>query len=137
MLPIVCLSYGSLAFYARFSRANLLEALSSDFVQSARSRGIGEGRLLWRHALANAWIPFLTLTGLLLPTLVSGSVIIERIFAWPGLGSLLFDSLFTRDYPTILGLTCLSAVLVLAGMLAADLLYLVADPRLRRPGVRE
>lgn len=136
-LPTFCLSYGSLAFYARFSRANLLEALSSDFVQSARSRGIGEGRLLWRHALANAWIPFLTLTGLLLPTLVSGSVIIERIFAWPGLGSLLFDSLFTRDYPTILGLTCLSAVLVLAGILAADLLYLVADPRLRRPGVRE
>ena len=71
------------------------------------------------------------------PVSIGGSVIIERIFAWPGLCSPLFDSLFTRDYPTILGLTCLSAVLVLAGMLAADLLYLVADPRLRRPGVRE
>jgi peptide/nickel transport system permease protein len=135
-LPAVCLSYGSLAFFARFSRANLLDALSSDFVRAARARGVGEKRLLWRHALANAWIPFLTLTGLLLPTLVSGSVIIERIFAWPGLGSLLFDSLFTRDYPTILGLTSLSAVLVLLGTLGADLLYLAADPRLRRPGVQ-
>ncbi|MFQ5720223.1 MAG: ABC transporter permease [Acidobacteriota bacterium] len=133
-LPAICLAYGSLAFYARFSRANLLEALGSDFVRAARARGLGEGRVLWRHALANAWLPFLTLAGLLLPATVSGSVIIERIFAWPGLGSLLFESLFTRDYPTILGLSSLTAVLVLAGTLGADLLYLAADPRLSRPG---
>ncbi len=132
-LPAFCLAYGSLAFFARFSRANLLEALAADFVRAARARGLREGRLLWRHALAAAAIPFLTLAGLMLPTLVSGSVIIERIFAWPGLGSLLFESLFTRDYPTIMGLTVLSSLLVLAGTLGADLLYLVADPRLRRP----
>lgn len=135
-LPALCLGYGSLAFYARFSRANLLETLSSEFIRAARARGLREGRVLWRHALSNAWIPFLTLGGLLLPAMVSGSVIIERIFAWPGLGSLLFESLFTRDYPTLLGLSSLSAVLVLAGTLGADLLYMVVDPRLRRPGVR-
>ena len=133
-LPATCLGYGSLAFYARFSRANLLEALSSGFVRAARARGLTERRVLWRHALSNAWIPFLTLAGLLLPGMISGSVIIERIFAWPGLGSLLFESLFTRDYPTILGLSSLSALLVLAGTLGADVLYLLVDPRLRRPG---
>lgn len=132
-LPVFCLSYGSLAFFARFARANLLEALSSECVRSARSRGLGPGRILWRHALGQAWIPFLTLAGLLLPTLVSGSVLIERIFAWPGLGALLYESLFTRDYPTILGLTVISATLVVAGTLIADTLYLLADPRLRRP----
>lgn len=133
VLPVFCLSYGSLAFFARFARANLLEALASESIRAARSRGIGPGRVLWRHALGQAWIPFLTLAGLLLPTLVSGSILIERIFAWPGLGGLMYESLFTRDYPTILGLTTLTAVLVVTGTLLADLLYLVADPRLRRP----
>jgi peptide/nickel transport system permease protein len=133
VLPVFCLSYGSLAFFARFARANLLEALASESIRAARSRGLGPGRVLWRHALGQAWIPFLTLAGLLLPTLVSGSVLIERIFAWPGLGGLMYESLFTRDYPTILGLTSLTAILVVAGTLMADMLYLVADPRLRRP----
>lgn len=134
VLPAICLSAGSLAFFARFTRANLLEALGSDFIRAARSRGLPDRRLLWGHALAVSRIPFLTLAGLVLPTLLSGSVVIERIFAWPGLGSLFFESLFARDYPTILGLAVLSALLVLAGTLGVDLLYLVADPRLRRPG---
>ena len=133
ILPVFCLSYGSLAFFARFARANLLEALASENIRAARSRGLGPGRVLWRHALGQTWIPFLTLAGLLLPTLVSGSILIERIFAWPGLGGLMYESLFTRDYPTILGLTTITAVLVVSGTLLADLLYLVADPRLRRP----
>ena len=126
-------TFKRLAFFARFARANLLEALSTESIRAARSRGLGPGRVLWRHALGQAWIPFLTLAGLLLPTLVSGSVLIERIFAWPGLGGLMYESLFTRDYPTILGLTTLTACLVVAGTLIADTLYLVADPRLRRP----
>jgi peptide/nickel transport system permease protein len=133
VLPAVSLAHGSLAYFTRFTRANLRAAFIAHHVRAARARGLPESRLLWRHAVAAAAIPFLTLAGLLLPSLVSGSVIIERIFAWPGLGSLLFDSLFTRDYPTILGLATLSALLVLAGTLAADLLYAVADPRLRRP----
>jgi peptide/nickel transport system permease protein len=133
VLPVFCLSYGSLAFFARFARANLLDALATRSLRAARARGLGPGRLLWRHALAQAWIPFLTLAGLLIPTLVSGSVLIERIFAWPGLGGLMYESLFTRDYPTILGLTTLTAVLVVTGTFLADTLYLVADPRLRRP----
>jgi len=133
VLPVFCLSYGSLAYFARFSRANLLDALASESLRAARARGLGPGRILWRHALGQAWIPFLTLAGLLLPTLVSGSVLIERIFAWPGLGGLMYESLFARDYPTILGLTTLTAGLVVAGTLLADTLYLVADPRLRRP----
>lgn len=133
-LPAFCLAVASVAFVARFTRAHLLETLSSPFLAAGRARGLPASRLLWRHALGAGRLPFLTLAGLLAPTLVSGSVIVERVFAWPGIGSLLFDSLNRRDYPTLLGLTVLSASLVLVATVLVDLLSFAVEPRLRRPG---
>ncbi len=128
-LPALCLGYGSLAYLARFTRANLLEAIGREYLLAARARGIGEAVLAWKHALRNAAIPLLTLVGLLVPALLGGSVLIETIFSWPGLGRLYFYSLSNRDYPVVLGLTTLTALLTLGGSLLADFLYALADPR--------
>jgi peptide/nickel transport system permease protein len=117
-LPVTCLTYGTLAFVARLVRA-------------ARARGASRRRALWTHALPNALLPVLTLLGLLIPALLSGSVIVEKIFAWPGLGRLYFDSILARDYPMILGLSLLTAVATLAATLLADLASAAADPRVR------
>jgi len=129
ILPAVCLSYGSLAYLARFTRTNLLEVLTREHLLAARGRGIGETVLAWRHALRNALIPLITLLGLLVPALLGGSVLIETVFSWPGLGRLYFYSLQNRDFPVVLGLTTLTAILTLAGALLADLLCAIADPR--------
>jgi len=129
ILPVICLAYGQLAFLARFTRANVLESLSRDFVRTARAKGLAEGQVMRRHAFRHSLSPLLTLAGLTLPALVGGSILIETIFSWPGLGSLFFESVTLRDYPLVLALTLLSATVTLAGNLAADLLYRVADPR--------
>ncbi|HEV8335917.1 MAG TPA: ABC transporter permease [Candidatus Polarisedimenticolia bacterium] len=131
-LPALCLSYGSLAYLTRFTRANLLEEIGREYLTAARARGLGERLLAWKHALRNAAIPLLTLVGLLIPALLGGSVLIETIFSWPGLGRLYFYSLTNRDFPVILALTTLAALLTLGGSFLADLLYALADPRLRR-----
>ena len=130
-LPVVCLTYGSLAFFARLVRSGVAETRQQDFVLAARARGASVRRALWAHAFRNALLPLITLLGLLLPGLLSGSVIIERIFAWPGVGRLYFDSILARDYPVVLALSLLGAVATLAVTLAADLAYAVADPRVR------
>jgi peptide/nickel transport system permease protein len=130
-LPVTCLTYGTLAFVARLVRAGVAEAASSDFVLAARARGASRRRALWMHALPNALLPVLTLLGLVLPALLSGSVIVEKIFAWPGLGRLYFDSILSRDYPMILGLSLLTAVATLGATLLADLATAAADPRVR------
>jgi peptide/nickel transport system permease protein len=130
-LPVVCLTYGSLAFYARLVRSGVAEARSADYVLAARARGLSRREALWKHAFRNALLPLITLLGLVLPGLLSGSVIIERIFAWPGLGRLYFDSILSRDYPVVLALSLVGAVATLAVTLAADLAYAVADPRVR------
>jgi len=132
VLPVICLAYGQLAFLARFTRANVLESLGLDFVRTARAKGLAEGQVMRRHAFRHSLSPLLTLAGLTLPALVGGSILIETIFSWPGLGSLFFDSLARRDYPLVMALTLLSAVITLAGNLAADLLYRVADPQSER-----
>ena len=132
LLPALCLGYGSLAYLARFTRANLLEAIGREYLLAARARGIGESVLAWKHALRNAAIPLLTLVGLLVPALLGGSVLIETIFSWPGLGRLYFYALSNRDFPVVLGLTTLTAFLTLAGSLLADLLYALSDPRVGR-----
>ena len=131
VLPIVCLTYGSLAFVARLVRAGVAEAVTQDYVVAARARGASRRRALWGHALPNALLPLITLLGLILPALLSGSVIVERIFAWPGLGRLYFDSILSRDYPVILGLSLLGALATLACTLAADVAAAAADPRVR------
>ena len=129
ILPALCLGYGSLAYLARFTRANLLEAIGREYLLAARARGVGEAVLAWKHAFRNAAIPLLTLLGLLVPALLGGSVLIETIFSWPGLGRLYFYSLSNRDYPVVLGLTTFTALLTLGGSFLADFLYVLADPR--------
>jgi peptide/nickel transport system permease protein len=131
VLPVACLTYGSLAFVARLVRAGVAETVTKDYVAAARARGASRRRALWGHALPNALLPLITLLGLILPGLLSGSVIVERIFAWPGLGRLYFDSILSRDYPVILGLSLLGAVATLVCTLAADVASAAADPRVR------
>ncbi len=130
-LPVTCLTYGTLAFVARLVRSGVAEARASDYVLAARARGASRRQALWRHALRNALLPVITLFGLLLPAVLSGSVIVEKIFAWPGLGRLYFDSILARDYPVILGLSLVAAVAMLAATLASDIALAAADPRVR------
>jgi peptide/nickel transport system permease protein len=131
LMPVICYTYGSLAYYSRFIRANMHEVLRQDYIRTARAKGLGPLRVLVHHAFRNTLIPFVTLLGLTLPGLLSGSIIIEQIFTWPGMGRLFFESIRERDYPTIMGLTLMFAVLTLAGQLLADVLYAVVDPRVR------
>ncbi len=129
ILPLVCMTYVSLAWYARFINTNLQEALRQDYIRTARAKGAGPVRVLVHHAFRNTLIPLVTLLGLSLPALLGGSVIVEQIFTWPGMGRLFFESLRERDYPTIMGLTLLFSVLTLTGQLLADILYAWVDPR--------
>ena len=131
-LPVVCLTYGGLAYVARFVRATLIDSAAGDEIRAARARGMSEWSAVIRHGFRRAAIPLLTLAGFLLPALVAGSVIVETIFAIPGLGRLFVDAAFQRDMPVMLGLTLLSGAATLAGVIAADLAYAVADPRIRR-----
>lgn len=130
-LPVTVYTYGSLAYYSRFVRANLQEVLRQDYIRTARSKGLGPVQVLWHHAFRNTLIPLITLLGLTLPSLLSGSVIIEQIFTWPGMGRQFFESILERDYPTVMGLTLMFAVLTLGAQLLADVLYAVVDPRIR------
>lgn len=128
-LPTICLTYGGLAYLTRFARAGLLDSIQQDYVTVARAKGLSRRVVLLKHATRNSLIPLLTLIGMLIPALIGGSVIIERIFSWPGIGRLFFTAVEGRDYPVIMGLTTLSALLSLGGILASDLLYAWADPR--------
>lgn len=131
IMPIICFTYGSLAYYSRFIRANMHEVLRQDYIRTARAKGLGPVNVLVRHAFRNTFIPLVTLIGLTLPSLLGGSVIIERIFNWPGMGQLYFESILERDYPTIMGLTLMFSILTLAGQLLADIFYAMADPRVK------
>jgi peptide/nickel transport system permease protein len=129
VLPVVCFTYGSLAYYSRFIRANMQEVVRQDFIRTARAKGVPPRTILWKHAFRNTLIPLVTLMGLSLPGLLSGAVILEQIFSWPGMGRLYFESIGQRDYNVIMGLTLMFSVLTLAGQLLADVLYAVVDPR--------
>lgn len=124
-----CFTFGSLAYYSRFVRQNLLEVIRQDYIRTARAKGLGEGRVILKHAFVNSLIPFITLLGLTFPALLSGSVILETMFNWPGIGRLYFESVMQRDYPTLMALNFITAAMVLAGTLLADLAYGLADPR--------
>lgn len=132
VLPVLCLSYGGLAYLARFVRANLIDSVAAESWRAARARGLSAAAVLRRHGLRQAGVPMLTLAGFLLPALFGGSVIVETIFAIPGIGRLFVEAAFQRDVPVLMGLTLLSGTATLAGMLAADLAYAVVDPRVRR-----
>jgi peptide/nickel transport system permease protein len=129
ILPVTCQTYVSLAYDSRFIKANMEEVLRQDYIRTARAKGAGPWRVLFRHAFRNTLIPLVTLLGLSLPSLIGGSIIIEQIFTWPGMGRLFFESIRERDYPTIMGLTLMFSVLTLLGQLLADLLYGLVDPR--------
>lgn len=131
VLPVLTLTYAQLAIFARFSKSALTEVIRADFITAARARGAGEGTVMWRHAFRNALIPLITLLGLTIPYLISGSVIVEQIFQWDGVGLLYFDAILTRDYPVVMGLTVATALVTLVAGVLADVLYALADPRVR------
>jgi peptide/nickel transport system permease protein len=129
LLPITCFTYASLAYYSRFIHANMQEVIRQDYIRTARAKGVPPWRVIWHHAFRNTLIPLVTLIGLTLPALLSGAVILEQIFSWPGIGQLFFESIGKRDYETIMALTLMFSVLTLVGQLLADVLYAVVDPR--------
>lgn len=131
VLPVICLTWPTLVIATRQVRSAMQAALSQDYVKAARARGIPEGRVVWRHALRNSLLPVVTMLGLHLPHLVGGSVVIERIFGIPGMGLLAFDAIGTRDYPTVMGVATVMAIVTMLSMLLVDLAYGFIDPRIR------
>jgi peptide/nickel transport system permease protein len=129
ILPVICFTYGSLAYYSRFIRANMHEVIRQDYIRTARAKGVPPRRVIRHHAFRNTLIPLVTLMGLTLPSLLSGAVILEQIFAWPGMGRLFFEAIGQRDYDTVMGLVLMFSALTLIGQLLADVLYAVVDPR--------
>ncbi|MEE9275389.1 MAG: ABC transporter permease, partial [bacterium] len=131
VLPSLLGATGGIAFLSRYVRGQMIEVLDSDYIRTALSKGLDEDSVYYVHALRNAALPFVTMFGLLLPGLIGGSVIIETIFAWPGMGRMAFEAVLTRDYPIIVSLNFIAAFLVLIGTFVSDLLYVVVDPRIR------
>ena len=129
-LPVVLLSYGGFAGMSRYMRASMLEVLGQDFVQVARAKGLREWIVIVKHVMRNSLIPLVTMLAALLPALIGGSVIIETIFSIPGMGQLGYESVRARDYPTVMALYAVSAVLTLIGILISDLLLSMVDPRI-------
>lgn len=137
VLPVFVLGIASAAGTARYMRNRLLEVLSEEYVLAARARGLREKTVIMKHALRNAMIPIITIYGMALPFLLGGSVLIENVFAWPGMGTLAVEAVGGRDYPVILATTMLSAVLVVIGNLMADVTYAAVDPRVSYDGARK
>lgn len=129
LLPVICCTYASLAYMSRFVKANMEEVIRQDYIRTARAKGVSPRKIVFNHAFRNTLIPFVTLLGLSLPGLLGGSIIIEQIFNWPGMGQAFFQSIANRDYPVIMGMVLLFSSLTLLGQLIADLLYAVVDPR--------
>ncbi|HNY50177.1 MAG TPA: ABC transporter permease [Smithella sp.] len=131
VLPVFVSAFGGLAGLSRYMRANMLEVIRQDYIMTARAKGLSERDVIYRHALRNALLPAITILGLSVPGLIGGSVIFETIFAIPGMGQLFYMSVMARDYPTIMGILLIGAILTLVGNLIADVSYAVADPRIR------
>jgi peptide/nickel transport system permease protein len=131
VLPVAVLTFFALPLRTRLMRSSMLEILNTEYVKLARAKGLSEGAVIWRHALRNALSPQLTSFGLTLAFAITGSVVIETVFAWPGLGQLAYQAMLSRDYPLIQGTVLLVAVFVLASNLLVDVLYAYVDPRIR------
>jgi peptide/nickel transport system permease protein len=129
ILPSLTLGLFYMALYARLTRASMLEVGDQDFVRTARAKGVPEGRILRRHILRNALLPIVTVAGIQAGQLIGGSILVETVFAWPGIGRLAFDALLARDYQLLLGVFLCTSVLVLLFNLATDLIYALIDPR--------
>ena len=130
-LPILVATFGGLAGFSRYMRQSMLEVVRQDYIQSARAKGLSESVVIGKHALRNALLPIVTVLGLSLPGLIGGSVIVESIFAIPGMGQLMVQAVFERDYPVIMGNLVIVATLTLVANLIADLTYSLVDPRIR------
>ena len=131
ILPVMLSAFGGLAGLSRYMRANMLEVIRQDYIMTARAKGLSERVVIYKHALRNALLPVITILGLSIPGLIGGSVIFETIFAIPGMGQLFYMSVMARDYPVVMGILFIGAVLTLLGNLIADVSYAVADPRIR------
>jgi peptide/nickel transport system permease protein len=131
LLPSILGATAGIAILSRYVRSQMLEVEGQDYVRTAKAKGLPPEQVHYKHALRNALLPFVTMFGLLLPGLIGGSVIIETIFSWPGIGRMAYEAILARDYPIILTVNFVSAVLVLAGTFVSDLLYMVVDPRIR------
>lgn len=134
VLPIICYTYGSFAYISRQMRAGMMDVIRSDYIRTARAKGLSERVVIFKHALRNSLIPILTIIAVVLPALVGGSVIIETIFNIDGIGKLSFDAILNRNYPVLMAVFTLSAFLTLIGILLSDLLYAVVDPQISFEG---
>lgn len=133
IMPIIVLALPSIAYFARFMRSAMLEVIHQDYMTTARSKGLHDRVVLLRHAMRNATIPMITVTGLQVARILSGAVIIEQIFAWPGLGYLAYTAITHRDYPVILGVTIIAGTFVILVNILVDVLYVIVDPRISLP----
>jgi len=131
ILPVSTLTLALAAGVARYTRGQMLEVVRQDYIRTARAKGLPERTVIMKHALRNSMLPVITLLGLYLPFLFSGAVFVEVIFAWPGMGRIIVDAIFQRDYPLVMATSFVLAVMVVLGNLVADVLYAVADPRIR------
>jgi peptide/nickel transport system permease protein len=131
VLPVVVLAFVEIALWSRYMRSATLEVINQDFVRTARAKGVSERGILWRHIVRNALLPMIPLAGLQMPALLGGALVTETVFTWPGMGRLFLDSLNYNDYPVVMGLVMISAIMVLLGSLLADLMTAVVDPRIR------
>ncbi|EEB82873.1 ABC transporter permease [Roseobacter sp. GAI101] len=131
ILPSLVLALVNIAIWSRYMRTATLDVINQDFVKTARAKGVSERRILMKHVVGNALLPMITLAGMQLPNLLSGALITETVFTWPGMGRLFLDSLGYNDYPVVMGLLMFSAILVLLGNLIADLVAAAIDPRIR------
>ncbi len=131
LLPSILFAAGGIAVLSRYVRNQMLEVEGQDYVRTAKAKGLPAETVHYRHALRNALLPFVTMFGLILPGLLGGSIIIESIFSWPGMGRMAYEAILARDYPVILTVNFISAILVLIGTFISDLLYMVVDPRIR------
>ncbi len=131
LLPSLLGATGGIAILSRYVRNQMLEVENQDYVRTAKAKGVPDEKVHYKHALRNALLPFVTMFGLILPGLIGGSVIIEYIFSWPGMGRLAYEAILARDYPIILAENFIAAVLVLIGTFISDVLYMVVDPRIR------
>lgn len=131
VLPVLSLTLGSIAYYSRFVRSSVIDSLLEEYVRTARAKGAGRPRILLRHVLRNSLLPLVSVVGISLPTIVSGTLLIEYLFDYPGMGYLYWDSQQTRTYPVMLGIVLLLGVFVILGNLLADLAYGILDPRVR------
>lgn len=133
VLPAFVLGVASAAGMARYMRGSMLDVLREDYIRTARAKGLPEGRVYLKHALKNAAIPVVTIIGLSIPFLLGGSVVVEKIFSWPGMGRLMVDAIYSRDYPVVLAVNFIVAVMVIVGNLIADIGYALLDPRITYP----